>query len=61
MLAARIAEEVAPILVATDVLQVILRNTRAHYKSERFKAITINGIEIGPIDLEMDDYIRVRF
>lgn len=62
MLAARVAEEVAPLLVDdTKLLGTIVGNVRHHYKSERFKATTVNAIEIGPIDLEMDDYVRVRF
>lgn len=72
MLAARIAEETAPVLVGrlsaeitlgaadTGLLQVILANTRRHYVSERSKAILSNGIETGSIDPPLDSYISSR-
>lgn len=61
MLSARVAEEVAPILCAKDVLQVILANVREHYRTERFKAITVNGIETGTVEPPEDDYITARY
>lgn len=66
MLAARIAEEVVPILSIgnpelAEALPLILSNTARHYKTERMKAITVNGIEIGPVDLDIDDYISCRY
>jgi len=61
MLAARIAEETAPILVTDpSLLTTILNNVRRHYTTERYKAITVNGIEIGPIDPDVDDLITCR-
>jgi hypothetical protein len=61
MLAARIAEEAGPLLVQDrDMWTQILSNVRAHYKTERYKATTVNGIEIGPLDLDVDDYITCR-
>ncbi len=62
MVAARIAEAVAPLLVADDkVLTTLLANVSRHYKAERYKATTVNGIEIGPIDADLDDYIVCRY
>ncbi len=61
MLAARIAEEVAPQLSDAETLPLILSNVARHYKTERWKAITVNGIEIGPVDPDLDDYITARY
>ena len=62
MLASRIAEEVGPLLVQDDkLLPIILSNARSHYREERMKAITVNGIEIGPIDPDIDDFISCRY
>ena len=60
MLAARIAEECAPILASDKALPIILQTTQRHYKEERWKAISVNGIEIGPIDPDLDDLITCR-
>jgi hypothetical protein len=61
ILAARIAEECAPILATADVLPLILQSTRAQYKDERHEAIRINGIELAPVELDLDSYITCRF
>lgn len=60
MLSARIAEECAPILAAAQILPAILRVVQGHYRRERIEAIRINGIEIGPKDFDLDDYIVCR-
>ena len=63
MLAARIAEEAAPTLckdMPVSDRNLIVSNVRAHYKSERWKAIGVNGIETGPTEAVEDDYITCR-
>ncbi len=61
MLAARLAEECGPLLVPAEVLPLILQNTQRHYRSERFKAVTVNAIEIGPVDMDVDDFLTCRY
>jgi len=62
MLAAHIATETGPILVSdAKLLPVLLRNTRDHYTTEREKAITVNGIEVGTEGPPEDDYITCRY
>jgi hypothetical protein len=62
MLAARIAEEVAPILVSeAKLLPTILGNVQRHYRDERWKAVTVNGIETGSEDPPEDDYVTCRY
>jgi len=59
-LAARIASEVAPVLVEKDILGVTLRNTAAHYKSEMTEARLSNSILIGSEAQPLDSYITCR-
>ncbi len=58
-LAAKIADAVAPQLVAADVLQLILPNVARHYKMARDQAILVDGIERGPSAAPQDSYITV--
>jgi hypothetical protein len=60
MLAARLAEEVAPQIAPPEALQIILANTRRHYNQERRGASGVNGIETGPVDSELDSYLTCR-
>ncbi len=62
MLSSRIAEEAGPILVTDPkLLPVLLGNVRSHYTTEREKAITVNGIEVGTEGPPEDDFITARF
>ena len=62
MFAARLATEVGPLLIEdAALLGPILSNTNKHYNDERFKAVAVNGIEIGPTGRPADDWITVRY
>lgn len=61
MLASRLGEEIAPSLVEGSMLASMLNNCRRHYRTERHAASTTNGIEVGPVDSEMDSYITCRW
>lgn len=62
MLAARIAEETGPLLVQDPTMwPEILANVQRHYGTERFKAVAVDAIEIGPVDPDLDDFITCRF
>ncbi len=60
-LAARIGEDLAPVLAKPDVLQVILADTKRAYRDVMRDARLVNGIEEGPLDAEEDEYITVRY
>lgn len=62
MLSARLAQEVGPLVVLDQqLLPILLSNAKAHYDRERKDATAVNAIEIGAIDLELDDYLSCRF
>lgn len=61
LLAAVLAEELAPTLVDDPkLLPVLIANARAQYRKARRDAIATNSIEIGPIARYVDDLIAVR-
>ncbi len=60
-LAGKIADAVAPQLVAADVMQVILASAARHYKMARDQAILVDGIERGPTAPPLDSYITCRY
>lgn len=60
VLAARLAEELAPQIADPEVLPIILRQAQRSYKVARYRAGTVNGIEIGPISPELDMLIACR-
>jgi hypothetical protein len=55
LLAARLGYELAPRMAPEKFQQCVMS-----YKEARNKAVTVNGIEIGPIDLDVDDFITCR-
>ena len=57
-IAARIATEVCePLTQSTEKLSV----ASAAYKRAMFEARTVNAIEAGPVDMDIDDYITCRY
>lgn len=61
MLAARIAMEVGPRVIQDKAsLSSLVSSARDHYRRERFEAIGVNALEIGPVEAWEDDYIIVR-
>lgn len=60
LLAASLAEAVAPALVAPEALPMLIRNARTIYQRARRDARLHNAIEIGPIDTDLDTYISCR-
>jgi hypothetical protein len=57
MLGARVAEAIVPIVAPTSSKLADIRNTYRFYMAE---AKRTNGIEIGPTEDELDDYIACR-
>ncbi len=61
MLAATIADAIAPQLVAQETMQPIMANIARHLREIRRQAIGANGILIGSTDPPIDPYISCRW
>lgn len=63
MFAARIAMETMTtpnMAIEQKQAALIMSSCRAHYKRERAGAVQQNAIEMGPTEMELEEYIRVR-
>lgn len=60
MVAAKMAQELAPRLAPPELLGALAQGCRAAYRAARQTAVGLNAIETGPIDLDLSDYLACR-